>query len=53
MNLPSLPGLDVIWRANPAVETAGYFRPRLRRWGRPVLPPMQEAVSSNTKECWT
>ena len=33
------PGLGFIWRAKPAVETAGYCQPRRwRRWGWPVSP---------------
>jgi len=37
------PGLHLFWNTKPAVETAGYCQPRLRRWSRPVLRLMRTA----------
>jgi hypothetical protein len=37
------PGLGFIWRAKPAVKTAGYCQPRLRRWGGVVWLPTRMA----------
>jgi hypothetical protein len=38
------PGLDFIWCAKPAVETAGYCHPRRRRWGWPILPSVVSSI---------